>query len=501
MAQQFDLVILNGRVIDPETKLDAPRNVGINGDKIAIITEETIQGKETIDAKGHVVAPGFLDMHHHNSATPFGEKLAMRDGVTSPMELEVGVTRVKEAYKALEGKCRLNYGYSSSTMAAREIILNPEYKSVFNGDFLYDILADPKDAKTSMKWSTDKLTAEQDEAFEKLICNGIEEGAIGVGHPVGYMMAGCSQQDSVTAQKVAGKYDMPTFVHGRFSGQMPPSSGLLGFLEMMAPQEIFGGAIVFQHMHAQALADTKSALDMFGAARKKGIKIIPEIYPYNFGGTILGADYLHPDNYGPNMKRDYKDIIRISDLKPYDKESYEEGMKENPMQSVMFYNSTEEDMYNGLAHPDVVIGSDAFPYTVRATGETALSWDVKPDEVNGHPRGAGTHALFLKLVREKKVDIPLTLAVSKMTWMIADFLENNGCSQMKNKGRIQVGKDADITVFDPATVTDNSTMKDGGLQSTGIPYVICNGCLVVKDSECVENVFPGKPVYGDAKNS
>ncbi len=494
----YDLVITGGRVMDPETNLDAIRNVGVNGGKIAIITEDNIEGKETIDAKGHVVAPGFIDMHSHNCAIPFGEKCAMRDGVTTPMELEVGVTEVARVYKASEGKCRLNHAWSSSTMSAREIILNPEYKSIFSGDFLYDVMANPKDAKTSMKWSTGNLTPEQDIEFEELLEKGIEEGALGVGHAVGYMTGGCSQQDSITAQKVAAKYGMSTYVHGRFSGQMPPTSGMLGFFEMMAPQEVYGGGIVFQHMHAQALADTQQALDMFDAAREKGIKIIPEIYPYNFGGTILGADYLHPDNYGPNMKRDYKDIIKMEDLKPYTKETYEEDVKKDPMEAVMFYNSTDEDMYKGLANKNSVIGSDAFPYTDHNGGE-AMAWDVPFDRVNGHPRGAGTHAKVLALVREGKIEITLMKAISKMTYMIADYMEDNGVSQMNNKGRLQVGKDADITVFDPKTVQDNSTMQQGGLPSTGIPYVVCNGTIVVNDSECVDNVFPGLPVYGDAK--
>jgi hypothetical protein len=359
-------------------------------------------------------------------------------------------------------------------------------------------MGDPKDAKTSMKWSTEHMTPEQDKEFEEMLCNGIEEGALGVGHAVGYMTGGASQQDSITAQKVAAKYDMSTFVHGRFYCQKPPTSGLLGFLEMMAPQEVYGGGIVFQHMHAQALRDTQAALEMFEAAIEKGVRIIPEIYPYNFGGTILGADYLYPANYGPNMGRDYKDIIKIEDLSTYTKDTYEDGMKKNPMEAVMFYNSTEEDMYNGLANTNVVLGSDAFPYTDR-NGGAAIAWDVPHDRVNGHPRGAGTHAKLLALVREKKVNIPLIDGVSKMTYMIADYLEKNGVSQMKNKGRIQVGKDADITIFDPKTVQDNATMKDGGLPSTGIPYVICNGTLVVKDSVCVENVFPGQPVWGDGK--
>lgn len=494
----YDIVILGGRVMDPETKLDAVKNVGIKDGRIAIITEDKIEGKESIDAKGHVVAPGFIDMHHHNTGTPFGEKCAMRDGVTTPLELEVGVAKVKEVYQSLEGKCRLNHGFSSSTMAGRELILNPEYKSLHSGEFLLDMFADPKDSHTSMKWANDTMTPEQVKEFEKLLEQGIKDGSLGVGHPVGYMTGGASQQDSITAQKVAGRHGMSTFVHGRFSGQTAPTSGLLGFLEMMAGQEVYGGGIVFHHMHAQALRDVPSALEMMADAKEKGIKIIPEIYPYNYGGSIVGADYLKPDNYGPNMGRDYKDIIRIADLTPYSKETYEEAMKTSPMEPIMFYNSTEEDMYNGLANKNVVIGSDAFPYTDR-NGGTALDWDVPHDRVNGHPRGAGSHARFLAFVRDGKVKIPLMDAVSKMTYMIAAYLADNGVSQMNNKGRIQKGKDADITIFDPKIVTDNATMKDGGLPSTGIPYVICNGTAVVMDSVPVENVFPGQPVWGDGK--
>lgn len=90
-AAEYDLVILNGRVMDPETKLDAVRNVGVKNGKIAVITKDKIKGNETIDAENHVVAPGFIDMHDHNTAAPFGQKLALRDGVTTPMELEAGI--------------------------------------------------------------------------------------------------------------------------------------------------------------------------------------------------------------------------------------------------------------------------------------------------------------------------------------------------------------------------------------------------------------------------
>lgn len=493
----YDVVINRGRVIDPETGLDAVRNVGITGDKIAVVTEDAIEGAETIDATGHVVAPGFIDMHQHNSGVPFGERLALRDGVTTPLELEAGVYPVDEWYARLEGKCRSNYGASVGTIPVRENIFNPDFKTLYAGDFLYDALAGGKSHFT-MQWSKSHATGDQLKQFEAMLDDGLTKGAIGVGHPVGYMVNGCSQQETMIAQKLAGKYGQSTYVHARFSSQMPPTSGLLAFFEMMAPQEVYGGGIVLQHLHAQALRDTMTALEFIDRSREQGNQIIAEIYPYNYGASIVGADYLVPDNYGPNMDREYKDIIEISDMTPLTKDRYDELVKTAPQTSIMFYNATEQDTRKGLAHPSVVLGSDAFAYTIRDSGEIALDWDVPFDSVNGHPRGAGTHAKLLSWVRDKTIDISLPLAVSKMTYMIADYLEANGVPQMADKGRVQVGKDADITIFDPATVQDNATMQDGGLPSTGIPYVLVNGTIVVRDSETVDGVFPGKPIHGSA---
>jgi hypothetical protein len=494
----YDLVITGGRVIDPETGLDAIRNVGITGDKIAAVTEEAIQGKETIDAKGHVVCPGFIDMHHHNAGVPFGEKVALRDGVTSPLELEAGVYPVADWYAKLEGKCRTNYGASVGTIPVREHVFNPDYTTVFAGDFVYDMMAAPGKAHTSMKWSTQVATPDEITKIGQLLEKGLQQGSVGIGHCPGYMVAGVTTEEAVVCQKLAGKYGQSVFIHARFSSQMPPTSGILGFLEQMAPQEVYGGGIVLQHMTAQALRDTPAALALIDAARKKGIQVLPEIYPYDYGGTIVAADYLHPDNYGPNMGRDYKDIIETATVTPLTKERYEELVKTAPATSVMFYNATEETVCEGLAHPISVLGSDAFPYVLKKDGSPVLDWDVAFEDVNGHPRSAGSHAKLLRWVREKKVDIPLSLAVSKMTYMIAQYLQDNGVPQMADKGRIQAGKDADITVFDPETVQDNSTMKDGGIPSTGIPYVLVNGTVVVRDSETVDDVFPGKPIHGSA---
>src|SRR5210317_319668 len=188
---QYDIVITGGCVIDPETGLDAVRNVGIKGDKIAAVTEKAIEGKETIDATGHVVCPGFIDMHNHNAGYPFGQKLALRDGVTTPMELELGVYPVKEWYEGLDGKSRTNYGGSVSSVAVREFILNPDLTEMFHGYFVLDMVS-PAKAHTSMKWSQQPSTADQIEQFEKMMEEGLQQGSVGVGHAVGYMVDGCS---------------------------------------------------------------------------------------------------------------------------------------------------------------------------------------------------------------------------------------------------------------------------------------------------------------------
>jgi len=487
----LDLVILNGRVMDPETKLDAVRNVGVKDGKIVAVTEQAIEGKETIDASDHVVAPGFIDTHSHSVATEFGQKLHLRNGVTTALELEAGVFPVAKWYDSWKGKAQTNYGATAGFIGARESVLNPSYDTP-DGSTTNDILLGHQ-SHMDAKWSTQVATEQEIDKIIKLYEQGLKEGALGVGNTAGYMPTGLTTREVDRAMELVAKYGGVMAMHGRYSSQMPPQSGVLGTSEALAALTAYRGALIVQHMTAQCLSLTADCQALIDEAYKNGHQVVAEIYAYTYGSSVVAAPYLQPDNYQTNMGHTYKDIVNLKTMEPLTKKSYENLIKTAPNTPITFENATKEDLYKALAHPTSIIGSDAFQYVHKSDGSLARAWDTPYDQVNGHPRGAGTNARILRLVREENL-MPLMLAISKMTYMPAKFMEDNRIPQMANKGRLQVGKDADITIFDPDKVRDNATPDKGGMPSTGIPYVVVNGTVVVKDSKVLKDVFPGQPI-------
>jgi len=185
-------------------------------------------------------------------------------------------------------------------------------------------------------------------------------------------------------------------------------------------------------------------------------------------------------------------------MKPLDKETYEKEVKEEPGATILFEHCKEPDMVKAMTWPSVCLGSDAVPYidadgSKDAEGGMTVPYDCPAGQAHGHPRNAGTYAKVFRYVREQKV-MPLMTAVAKSSYLLCKFMEECGVPQMASKGRIQLGADADITVFDPETITDKATRENGALASSGIPHVIVNGVPVVKDSKIVEGVYPGKPI-------
>jgi hypothetical protein len=293
--------------------------------------------------------------------------------------------------------------------------------------------------------------------------------------------------------KLVAEYGGVMGLHGRYSSQVPPESGLLGTSEALAALAAHRGALIVQHMTAQCLGLSSACQQMIDDAYLKGHQVIAEVYAYTFGSTVAAAPYLQGGKYQRDMGRDFGDIVDLATMKPQTKESFEKLVKETPTAPITFENATKDDLYKALAHPTSIIASDAFVYLGKKDGVLKEDFDTPFDSVNGHPRGAGTRGRILRLVREEDL-MPLNLAIAKMTYMPAKFLQDNGIAQMAKKGRLQVGMDADITIFDPETVKDNSTPQYGARPTTGIPYVLVNGTIIVKDSKVVKGVYPGQPI-------
>jgi hypothetical protein len=490
LSDHFDLVINNGRVMDPQTGFDGVRNVGVKDGKIVAITDKAIQGTETFDATGHVVAPGFIDGHCHAANDAFGVKCGIRDGKTTHLDLELGAWPVDGWYDRLEGRSQANYGTTVGHLAIRDDVFSNVHYNTGNA-FL-------ENWKSKDQWSVHEASPEEMDKILEKVEQGLKQGALGVGSPVGYATTGLSAYELNQVWRLAGEHGLFATVHGRFSSFALPTEGILGTLEAIASASMHGAGILVHHWHAQVLSGVEDVAKMADQAREKGVKILLEVYPYIYGSSILAADYLRPENYGRQMGHSYGDITLVQTMTPLTQETYEQGLKEAPNATIYFEHCTEQDMVKALAWPTACLGSDGMPYiddkaSRDSEGATTVPYDFPDDKALGHPRGAGTYAKAFRYTREQKI-MPLMTAVAKSSYLLAKFMEECGVPQMAFKGRVQVGADADITIFNPDTITDNSTPLHGALPASGIPFVIVNGVPVVKNSEIVEGVYPGKPI-------
>ena len=499
MANQnksYDLVITGGRVMDPETNFDGIRNVGIKDGKIVCITEKTINGKETIDASGHVVAPGFMEAHCHGT-DPFSRKVNLRDGLTTMMDFEAGARDIAKWYDDAEGKTQTNYGTVWCAMFGRLSVLDgPEIAATGNdaGGLFGGVInaAGAKAKKENRKpgWSDGIANKKQLTQILELMDEAMKQGACGVGIPVGYMTHGVTSYEMYKYQELAGKYGRLANAHPRFAGTKPPDEAVLGVQEMLCNAMVLDAP--FMGAHLNSIQDWQYSIPLLNKARnERGAKVWGEVYPYGAGSTIAATDMIAESNM-PNMGLTYSDISNLDGTR-WDKAMYDDVRKNDPGRAVLIYFNPEKEAPQWMAMPEVVVVSDGMP--IQDKDGNYYPWDSPYEEKSCHPRSSGTRARTLKMVREVK-NMSLMEAISKMSYLHAKYMgELGGITDFRYKGRVQVGCDADITVFDPDTVTDNSTYEEGkgALPSTGIPYVLVNGVPVVKDS-VVQEVFPGKPI-------
>ncbi len=490
-ADDYDVVILNGRVMDPETNFDAIRNVGIKDGTIVSITEKAISGKETIDATGHVVAPGFIDTQTHSHGSFWGVKVGLRDGVTTPMDFEIGAINVDKWYAEREGKWPVNFG----TVAAHEyhrmrVLDNMPLPDPLDVWKLGEMRGQSYNENGIPDWADTPSDLEQLNTILAGLDEELKDGALGIGSTMGYMQNGVTTFELFQVQKVAANYGRVFAAHVRFLGNTsPPNESALGALEQLANGLALNQPLLLSHNNNFGWWEVEERLQML---RDQGYNVWSEYYPYTAGSTTIGSEMLKPGNIQA-IGSDYQYMLNPQTGEYMTQEEYERLAAEDPgFMIVLFLPAREEWLKMWIEVPHMTVASDAMP-PVDAEGNY-LEGDAPYEAFSGHPRTVGTHAKVLRLGRENNV--PLMFTLSQLSYWSAKHVGDAGVESMKVRGRMQEGMVADITIFNPETASDNAeyTVGKNGLPSTGIPYVLVNGQIIVKDSKFQEGLYPGVPI-------
>ncbi|HDZ9270612.1 TPA: aminoacylase [Vibrio cholerae] len=480
VSETYDIVINNGRVMDPETNFDAVRNVGVKDGKIVVITEDALKGKQVIDAKGLVVAPGFIDTHFHFQM-PIGYSLGLRDGLTSSMDFEMGCagSYMEKWYKAREGVTQANYGCAVSHEFARAKVIDGS-----DGDYLKDgpLAALITRAKTG--WSATRPTLEQGNKILEEIDKGLQAGAPGIGSTVGYMREGVSSREMFEVQKVGARYGRPTGAHTRYT-LGTDTTEVNGAQELIANALALDAPAIVLHFNNPGWRVTH---EMITGLQAQGHNIWGEVYPYAAGSTTINASFLEPKSWIDYFGNRYEDTM----LDPvtgeyYTTETYKDTVASEPTRQIVIFKMPAEDEPKWLTLKGVTMASDG----VGATPYDA-AWDYPLEKLGGtHPRTAGARGATIRLGREH--NIPMMQLMSILSYNAAKHLGDTGLTFMQERGRMQTGKVADIVVFDPELFTDNSTYVNGSIPSTGMKAVIVNGQVTVRDDVLLP-VFAGQPI-------
>ncbi len=457
-AQTYDTVLQGGRVMDPETGLDAIRNVGITDGRIMRISSEPLTGKRVLDAKGLVVAPGFIDLHQHAQDVA-SSRLKAFDGVTSALEMEIGVPDVAAFLQKKQGRSLINYGTTASHAAARAL--------AFGQPIHEPTIVPPSGDATNLPATPDQIKAIEDRLGQEL-----DAGALGIGMGIQYT-PGATRFEVIQMFRLAASRRVPVFTHVRSFGLIEPGSSIEAVSEVIGAAAISGASLHVVHINSSCISVALECVSLVAGARARGLDVTTEAYPYIAGMTAINSALFNP-GWREKLGIGY-DALQLPDSgERLTKERFDTLHAEPGNRSVLLFMNTQEMVDAVIAQPLVMIASD---------GE------------DGHPRNAGTFSRILARYVRERGSITLMDAIRKMALMPAQRLEKSTVAA-RRKGRLQEGADADIVVFDPAVAADRSTYASPRNPSVGMKYVMVGGTVLIDRGKLVADTFPGKALTG-----
>lgn len=464
-----DVVLAGGRVMDPETRLDAVRNVGIRDGEIVTISRDPLAGDIVLDVTGLVVAPGFIDLHAHGQTNRANEFQA-RDGVTTALELESGVA-LPAAWLARRAEgAILNYGATVSHMSVRTRAMPGLAESVQS--VMAMVESDPGGAlrrfgTVASGARYDPVDPEDYPALRDALADGLADGALGIGMAHQYY-PGANHEEILEVFKFAADEGVTIHTHVR-------DMGIDAMQEVLANAVATGAPLHIVHVNSSSLWRIGPILDLIGGVRSRGFDVTTEAYPYTAASTGLQSTIFDP-GWRENLRISYGDLQWQDTGERLTAETFQTYRAEGG--TVIIHMMKDEWIREALSRDFVMVASDGMPYAPGA-----------------HPRSAGTFSRFLgRYVRDEGL-MPLMEGLERITIMPARRLERM-TDQARRKGRVQVGMDADITVFDADGIIDTATFEDDLSFSVGVMNVLVNGEFVVRDGETVAGAMPGRAVVG-----